>query len=149
MQTQLRAAILALTLSLLWTSEMSAAPHKAKAQNLNSAQHHSVGIASWYGKTHQGHKMANGERFDRHKLTAACWFLPLGTEVRVKNLANGKEITVEITDRGPALRLNRIIDLSEEAAKQLDFHATGTATVYVRPFVLLETELASTPNLTE
>lgn len=128
MQTHLRAVVL-LTMSLLWTSLMSAAPHKAKAQNLNSAQHYSVGIASWYGKHHQGRLMANGERFDRHELTAACWDLPLGTEVRVKNLANGKEVTVEITDRGPAHRLHRIIDLSEQAATQLEFRKAGLTKV--------------------
>jgi rare lipoprotein A len=127
--------------SLAWTYPMSAATHKsAKAQNLNSAKVRSVGIASWYGKQHQGKRMANGEKFDRHKLTAACWFLPLGSEVRVRNLANGKEITVLITDRGPAVRLNRIIDLSEEAAIQLDFQQAGTTPVALFPVQRFEPE---------
>ncbi len=140
MQTKLRVILLAG--SLLWTSLMSAAPHKAKAQNLGSANVKYVGIASWYGKTHQGKRMANGEKFDRHKLTAACWFLPLGSEVRVRNLTNDKEVTVTITDRGPAARLNRVIDLSEEAARELEFYIAGTAPVLLLPVRYIETEAA-------
>jgi len=144
MQTKLRVILLAG--SLLWTSLMSAAPHKAKAQNLIPVQARSVGIASWYGKTHQGKRMANGEKFDRHKLTAACWFLPLGSEVRVRNLTNGKEVTVTVTDRGPVSRLGRVIDLSEEAARQLEFYLAGTAPVLLIPVRLFETENAPLGN---
>lgn len=46
-------------------------------------------------------------------LTAAHPWLPFGTVVTVKNLANGKTVTVTINDRGPFG--GRIIDLSEEA----------------------------------
>src|SRR3989304_3850205 len=66
-----------------------------------------VGIASWYGKQHQGLKMANGKPFDRRKLTAAAWNLPLGTVLHVVNLKNGKSVVVTVTDRGPPQRLKR------------------------------------------
>jgi uncharacterized protein YabE (DUF348 family) len=46
-------------------------------------------------------------------LTAAHPSLPFGTVVTVRNLANGKTVTVTINDRGPFG--GRIIDLSEEA----------------------------------
>jgi len=42
-----------------------------------------LGTASWYGEEHRGKRMANGHRFDPDKLTAASWFYPLGTNVRV------------------------------------------------------------------
>jgi rare lipoprotein A len=45
-----------------------------------------VGLASWYGKYHQGCKTASGERFSRGQLTAAPRSLPLGTKVKVTNL---------------------------------------------------------------
>lgn len=56
---------------------------------------------------------ANGELF------AASWFYPLGSFVRVTNLENKKSVIVRITDRGPAKRLNRVIDLSKTAFKKI------------------------------
>jgi rare lipoprotein A len=92
-----------------------------------------IGIASWYGKQHQGLKMANGERFDRRKLTAAAWNIPLGTQAKVVNLKNGKSVVVTITDRGPHPRLSRAIDLSEAAAIALDYLGEGLTRVFVCP----------------
>jgi rare lipoprotein A len=82
--------------------------------------------------------MANGQPFDHRKLVAACWFLPLGTRVRVINLLNGNSVEVEITDRGPAHRLHRIVDLSDAAAIVLDFKADGLTKVYMQ--VIQDTE---------
>jgi rare lipoprotein A len=63
--------------------------------------------------------MANGKRLqDEGVYTAAMWNVPFGTRVLVRNLANGKEVIVTITDRGPAKRLvkkGRIIDLNKAA----------------------------------
>ena len=87
-----------------------------------------TGAASWYGAQHQGKQTASGTSFDQAALTAAHRTLPLGTKVKVTNLANGKSVEVEITDRGPYAE-NRIIDLSEAAAKALDMIDSGTATV--------------------
>jgi rare lipoprotein A len=90
-------------------------------------------VASWYGKQHQGRKMANGKPFDRTKFTAAAWNIPLGTVVRVINLKNGNSVNVTITDRGPHPRLSRAIDLSEAAAIELDYIHTGLASVFIIP----------------
>lgn len=91
---------------------------------------HIQGMASTYGlgdNTH-GHETANGDRFDRNKLTAASRDLPFGTIVRVTMfdrrigfVANyGKTVDVLINDRGPWYDThNRIIDLSTEAAKRI------------------------------
>lgn len=89
-----------------------------------------AGIASWYGKRHQGRRMANGERFDRRSLTAASRWLPLGTRIRVVNLDNHRFVDVTITDRGPAKRLHRVLDLSEAAARELGFIGQGEAHVF-------------------
>ena len=84
-----------------------------------------AGSASWYGEEHRGKLMANGKSFDPDQLTAASWFYPLGTKVRV-TLASGqpsaRSVVVSITDRGPApdlVRSGRIIDLSHAAFKQM------------------------------
>jgi rare lipoprotein A len=92
-----------------------------------------VGLASWYGQ-HQGRLMANGEPFDSRALTAASRTLPLGSWIRVLNLRNGKSVEVEVTDRGPNKRLrNRVLDLSEAAAKQLGFERDGLTVVALVP----------------
>ena len=87
-----------------------------------------TGQASWYGAQHQGKQTASGTIYDQAGLTAAHPSLPLGSRVKVTNLANGKSVEVEITDRGPFAE-NRIIDLSQAAAKALDMIDSGTATV--------------------
>jgi len=87
-----------------------------------------TGLASWYGAQHQGKQTAGGSNFDQAELTAAHPSLPFGSKIKVTNLANGKSVEVEITDRGPFAG-NRIIDLSQAAAKALDMIDSGTATV--------------------
>ena len=97
------------------------------------------GMASWYGEDHRGRLMANGRRFNPDKLTAASWFYPLGTKVRVTlNSANQntRSVLVTITDRGPAkdlVRDGRIIDLTHAAFKRLGHPAIGLVAVIVEP----------------
>jgi rare lipoprotein A len=86
------------------------------------------GIASYYGRTHQGRITASGERFDMNGRTAAHRTLELGTVVRVTNLENGRTAKVRINDRGPYVR-GRIIDLAQRVAKELDVIEDGTARV--------------------
>jgi rare lipoprotein A len=49
-----------------------------------------------------------------YELTAAHKTLPFGTKIRATNIATGKTVVVEITDRGPFVR-GREIDLSKKA----------------------------------
>lgn len=90
-----------------------------------------TGMASWYGKTHQGKRMANGEPFDRMELTAASRTLPLGKRIKVTCLKTGESIWVTITDRGPFVR-NRILDLSEAAAMAIGLKPYGVAEVRIQ-----------------
>jgi len=73
-------------------------------------------------------------------LTAAHPTLPLGTLVRVTNLANNKSVVVRINDRGP-FKKNRIIDVSYEAARQLGFLNDGTALVKIEVIESQENEI--------
>jgi rare lipoprotein A len=88
------------------------------------------GQASYYGARHHGNKTANGERFDQHALTAAHRSLPFGSLVQVTNLRNDKTVVVRINDRGPYAK-KRIIDLSQQAAKQLDMLHDGVVPVLI------------------
>jgi rare lipoprotein A len=91
-----------------------------------------VGLASWYGKDHQGMLTASGRRFDRRKLTAAHKTLPLNIKAKVTNLENGKTVEVTIDDRGPYIS-GRVIDLSERAARRLGMKKEGLAVVKIEP----------------
>jgi rare lipoprotein A len=88
------------------------------------------GMASWYGEDFHGWMTANGEIYDMEALTAAHRTLPLGTEVRVTNAENGKQVQVRINDRGPYL-YGRVIDLSLAAARELDMVESGVAAVQI------------------
>ena len=57
------------------------------------------GRASWYSDDLHGKKTASGEAYDLNALTAAHKTLPLGTVVRVTNLANGRSVLVTVNDR--------------------------------------------------
>jgi rare lipoprotein A len=97
-----------------------------------------AGLASWYGEDHRGKLMANGKPFDPDKLTAASWFYPLGTTVRVtaKSQNRRRSVLVTITDRGPSFDLvrdGRIIDLGRAAFKRIAHPDLGLVVVTVHP----------------
>jgi rare lipoprotein A len=107
-----------------------------------------TGIASWYGyetlRTKGGRMTANGEVFDPSQLTAAHKYLPLPTPVKVTNMENNQWVIVRVNDRGPfpsdynPSSGERIIDVSEGAAKKLGFHKKGLARVKVEAVELKE-----------
>ena len=76
------------------------------------------GIASWYGHPYHGRRAASGEIYNMYDMTAAHRTLPFGTQVRVHDLENGRDVTVRINDRGPFVE-GRIIDLSYAAAQAM------------------------------
>ena len=92
-----------------------------------------TGLASWYGPPYAGRKGADGTIYDQNAMTAAHLTLPMGTVVRVTNLANNQSVVVKITDRGPFVR-GRIIDLSLAAAKATGVYRAGVAKVRVEAF---------------
>ena len=98
---------------------------------LLSAQTVEKGKATFYSKRATGTRTANGERLHHDSLTCAHRTYPFGTMLRVKNPANGREVVVRVTDRGPFVR-GRIIDLSWRAAKELGIISQGVAMVTVQ-----------------
>lgn len=87
-----------------------------------------TGHASYYHDSLHGRRTANGERYDRHALTAAHRTLPLGTMLRVINLSNQKSVLVRVNDRGP-YAAGRTLDLSRAAAAMLGYVSRGTTQV--------------------
>jgi rare lipoprotein A len=98
------------------------------APRLVGAQAVETGIASWYGPDFHGKRTSNGEIYDKEKLSCAHRTLAFGTYLRVVNLDNGSSVVVRVNDRGPFAK-NRVIDLSEAAARIIGMIPTGTARV--------------------
>jgi rare lipoprotein A (peptidoglycan hydrolase) len=97
-----------------------AVPNKKKIAKAKSFKHfRQIGIASWYGYQHAGRRTKSGEVFHPLWASAAHNVLPMGTKVRVTNLANKKTIILRINDTGGFKKYNRIIDLSLGAARVL------------------------------
>jgi rare lipoprotein A len=92
--------------------------------------HVQVGVASWYGKYFHGRPTASGEIYDMYQPTAAHLTAPLGTYALVTNLENGQSVRVRINDRGP-YKHPRILDLSYEAARQIDMVRPGLGRVQI------------------
>lgn len=84
-------------------------------------------VASYYAT---GKITANGEAFDPQGMTAAHRKYKFGTLLRVKNLANGREVIVRVNDRGPYVD-GRSIDLTIGAAEKLGMIEDGLAEVVV------------------
>jgi rare lipoprotein A len=88
------------------------------------------GVASFYHNKFHGRLTANGERYNRRELTAAHRDYPFGTWLRVTSIDNGNSVIVRINDRGPHVK-SRIIDLSREAAEQLEMVRAGLMQVRI------------------
>src|SRR4051812_29871553 len=86
------------------------------------------GEASYYGRELAGNRTASGERFNPNSLTAAHRTLPLGTKLRVTNVANGLSVIVRVNDRGPFVG-RRLIDVSLAAAQEIHMTRAGHAQV--------------------
>jgi rare lipoprotein A len=89
-----------------------------------------TGLASWYGAPYHHRRASNGEVYDMHGMTAAHRTLPLGSIVRVTNVKTGSSAVVRVNDRGPFIQ-GRILDVSEAAAKKMDFYSAGVAMVRI------------------
>ena len=88
------------------------------------------GSASYYADMFEGRTTASGRTFRQAEMVAAHKKLPFGSRLRVTNLANGREVEVEVVDRGPYAH-GRILDLSKSAARKLDFIRRGHTRVRI------------------
>ncbi len=130
-----------LILSLLGVSFASAqgtAKRQVIAANIGTIQY---GIASYYADRFEGLVTSTGEKFSQKKMTAAHNTLPLGTWIRITNLRNRKSVVVRINDRLHH-RNTRLVDLTREAARRLDYIGNGLAKVKLEVLGLKKPEEA-------
>jgi len=108
---------------------------KEKYDDENSAILETVdGVASYYSEEFHGRKTANGETYDMYGLTAAHKTYPFNTEVRITNISNGKSVVLRINDRMPGYK-GRLIDVSFQAARELEMIMAGTANVKIEVLI--------------
>src|SRR5450759_3640554 len=88
----------------------------------------STGTASFYSSRYDGRITASGQRFSSKALTAASRDLPLGSRLKLTNLANHRSVVVRVNDRGPFVQ-SRAISVTRRAAQKLGFVKAGTAQV--------------------
>ena len=112
--------------ALALLAALALAPGRSGAQALET------GVASWYGPNFHGKRTANGEVYDKERLSCAHKTMAFGTYLRVLNLDNGSSVVVRVNDRGPFAK-NRVVDLSEAAARIIGMIASGTARVSLTP----------------
>lgn len=100
-----------------------------------------LGEASYYARTLEGRRTASGETYRGTGLTAAHRTLPFGSLLRVTNVRNGRSVIVRVNDRGPFHR-QRVLDLSEAAARELGLFRRGRGKVKVELVSLLDAAAA-------
>ncbi len=92
-----------------------------------------MGTASFYGAGEPlNDNTAMNIPFDARLMECASWEYPLGSVLEVTSTRTGKMVIVRCTDRGPARRLNRLIDLTAYAFSQIDDPRLGLTPVSVR-----------------
>ncbi|TRW48656.1 septal ring lytic transglycosylase RlpA family protein [Aliidiomarina halalkaliphila] len=119
--------LLLLTISIAITTGCSSVPKQSSPELVGYTE---TGVASYYAMKYQFRQTASGERFNQYAHTAAHKTLPFGTKVRVTNLANNKNVTVKINDRGPFIE-GRIIDLSRASFGQIGNLESGIIQVKI------------------
>lgn len=102
--------------------------HTAESANSTKGTLYETGLATYYSAKTHGRMMANGQRYHRDQLFCAHKKLPFGTHIRVVNKKNGKEVVVEVRDRGPFAK-GRVIDLSNKAAAAIGMLRDGVVPV--------------------
>ncbi|MFI5219351.1 MAG: septal ring lytic transglycosylase RlpA family protein, partial [Bacteroidia bacterium] len=93
------------------------------------------GFASYYSEEFNGRKTASGEIFDMTDFTAAHRKLSFNTFLKVTNIQNNLSLIVRVNDRGPYVK-NRILDLSEAAARKIESYHHGYVKVKAEEIIL-------------
>jgi peptidoglycan lytic transglycosylase len=127
-QIILTTALSLVVCAVTWSQDIGENSARAPLDESSRSDDHrapeQTGVASYYHVEFQGRRTASGEKFNQNSLTAAHRTLPFGTLVRVINLRNLRSVVLRVTDRGP-MQKNRIIDVTQRAARELGFLALG------------------------
>jgi len=123
---------IALPLQAEVTSAPETIPKEQKEFSDSQKPEGTLGKACYYKKRLNNKRTSSGAIHSPRKLTAAHPTLPLGTRVKVINLANKRSVVVTVNDRCRKHSFE-FIDLSQAAARQLGFLGKGMAMVRILP----------------
>jgi rare lipoprotein A len=88
------------------------------------------GKCGYYADSFQDRPTSSGEKYNKNNLTCSHKTLPFGTKIRVTRIDNKKSVVVRVNDRGPFIE-GYVVDVSREAAEELDLLKAGTARVKI------------------
>jgi rare lipoprotein A len=115
---------------VVWLVVWSAAPTvSSQAQIAQGPPRPAVVQQGWamaYPDIDRPRRTASGETYEPGAMTAAHRTLPIGTSVELTSLLTGRSVIVRINDKGPYVP-DRIVDISEAAARELGFGPQGGA----------------------
>lgn len=89
-----------------------------------------TGKASYYHDKFEGRHTSSGEDFHQRAYTCAHKTYKFGTWLRVTNKKNMEVVYVRVNDRLPK-KSKRSIDVTRQAAEELNFVRSGLATVTI------------------
>lgn len=89
-----------------------------------------TGKASYYHDKFEGRHTSSGEDFHQRLYTCAHKTYKFGTWLQVTNLKNDSVVYVRVNDRLPK-KSKRSIDLTRQAAEELNFIRSGLTTVKI------------------
>ena len=105
--------------------------------SINAQKLHKI---SYYSNNFNGRHTTSGQKYDSKKYTCAHRTYPFGTLLKIRNPKTGKEVIVVVNDRGPHVK-GIYLDLSYNAAKELDIIKKGIAKVEVTVVDSLENNI--------
>jgi rare lipoprotein A len=115
--------------AILLMTQHTAAPDTASGKVVRQE-----GQASFFQAGQDGNTQTkSGEPVDPQGYTAASRALPLGNVATVTNQKTGKSADMRINDQEPT-RTDRIIDVSEQAARDFGMEEAGVAPVMIEAY---------------
>lgn len=93
-----------------------------------SAAQAETGKASWYG-AESGTHTVSGEKYRPNDMTVAHRTMSFGAKLRITDHHTGRAVICRVSDRGPAKRTGRVVDLSKGCASALGIIRRGIAMV--------------------
>ncbi len=118
--------------NLFLVTTLCAGAALAQPGKYGAAPGETTGKCSYYARSHNGQTTASGEKFDSDAMTAAHRKYPMGTKLKVTNVANDKSVVVTVNDRGPFVK-GRVVSVTRRAARELGFVKQGVTTVRIEP----------------
>jgi rare lipoprotein A len=121
-------SVLSVIVAIMMLAVSSAFARSVAARHKLTVGSTETGTAACYNRHLNGHRTTSGERYDPTALTAAHHTVPMGSQLKITNLANSQSVVVTVNDHlGASRRI--ILDISQKACDELNFPKTGEAKV--------------------